>query len=124
MCRVQRYLLLVAALVFFVWQNVAIAHWLTDHGGLEAGLAHAWATLRADRMVLLIWTDMGVFSLAALVWFARDMRVRGPSRARRALWLTATLVLGCPGFLTYLALRTPAGREGVKRQAHAPSAAT
>lgn len=120
----QRFLLLIAALAFFVWQNVVTALWLADHGGFGAGLAHAWATLRADRMVLLIWTDMGVLSLAALVWFVRDMRTRGVSRAKRALWLAATLVLGCPGLLTYVALRSPSGQADEGPRPGAPSPAT
>lgn len=117
----KRVLFLAAAATFFAWENVAAAQWLAAHGGLAAGLTHAWRALWTDRLVLLILTDMGVFSLAALVWFVRDMRQQGLTRTRRAAWLAGTIILGCPAFLTYLAFRSSLRHRGQQLQAGAPT---
>lgn len=101
----RRVSLLVAAALFFVWENVAAARWLAAHDGLGAGLAHAWATLRQDALVLLVWTDLAVFALLAIAWLARDTRARALSPARRAGWLVGTVLIGSPVLLTYLAFR-------------------
>jgi hypothetical protein len=106
---VRRAGLLAAAAAFFVWENVAAALWLRAHGTLAAGLSHAWAALRDDWLVLLVFTDACVFALCALVWLARDLRSGGAAPGRRALWLAAAVVLGSPVLLVYLARRTPAG---------------
>jgi hypothetical protein len=118
-----RVLLLTAAAMFFVWQNVAFTQWLSEQDSLASGLAHAWRSLLSDRLVLLIWTDMGVFALAAIAWFARDLRGRGYTPMRRAMWLIATIILGCPPFLVYLAFRTdPQPPGGLAAAADARSA--
>ena len=100
--------LLAAAAAFFAWENAAAARWLRAHDSLGDGVAHAWAALRDDWLVLLVFTDACVFALCALVWLARDLRGRGARPRGRALWLAATLVLGSPALLVYLARRHPA----------------
>jgi hypothetical protein len=109
----KRLTLFVAAAGFFVWENVVAARWLGSDG-LRAGLTHAWSSLRQDGLVLLVFVDMGVFALAALVWLARDLQARTLSRQQRASWFVATMLIGSPVLLTYLAFRpSHAERAGV-----------
>ena len=103
--RMRRPLLLAAAATFFAVENAVTVRWLAMHGGVGAGLAHAWTAVREDAMVLLVAADMGIFTLAALVWFARDLAEREVAPSRRVAWLAATLVVGSPALLVYLALR-------------------
>ena len=101
----RRLLLVGAAALFFAWQNVATFQWLHAHGGVAPGLRHAWAALLDDRLVLLVFLDAGVFTLCALVWLWGDLRRRLTSTSRRALWFGATVLVGSPVFLLYLASR-------------------
>lgn len=103
--RMRRNLWLGAAVVFFAWENIAIAQWLAAHNSLRGGLAHAWATLQQDGLIQLVWIDMGVFTLASLGWMWRDATAHNLPRPHRAAWLLATVILGCPGLLAYIALR-------------------
>jgi hypothetical protein len=113
----RRALLLLSAAAFFVWENVATARWLRAHDGVAAGLAHAWAALRQDDLVLLVWTDMGVFTILAFAWLAHDLGRRRAPVARRVAWIAGTFVLGSPALLVYLALRGPGDSTGADRGA-------
>lgn len=90
-----------------------MAQWLSAHESVRVGLVHAWATLQQDALLRLVWVDMGVFTLAALVWLWWDASKRKLPWAQHTTWILATLVLGCPGLLTYLAFRDRAtGKAG------------
>jgi hypothetical protein len=97
----RRNLLLVAAALFFVYEQWSFYTWMQQHGSVQAGLTHAWMTLRQDPMVFMAWNDMGVFTAVVLVWLWRDLR----ATQRSAWWWPATLLMGCPPLLTYLATR-------------------
>ena len=92
-------MLYLAAALFFAFEQWSFYQWITAHGTVSAGLAHAWASLRADPMVFMAWNDMGVFTLIVLIWLARDLRANHRSR----WWWPATLLFGCPPLLVYLA---------------------
>lgn len=96
--RLRRPGLLVVAALFFAYEQWSFYHWMQQHGSVSAGLAHAWATLRADPMVFMAWNDMGIFTAVVLTWLWRDVRRTGRSFA----WWPATLLLGCPPLLVYL----------------------
>jgi hypothetical protein len=91
-----------AAALFFVYEQWAFSRWMQQHGSVSAGLSHAWMTLRQDPMVFMAWNDMGIFTALVLIWLWRDVRRSGRSLA----WWPATLLLGCPPLLIYLAGRT------------------
>ncbi|MBI3789627.1 MAG: DUF2834 domain-containing protein [Gemmatimonadetes bacterium] len=106
----RRYGLVAFAILFFIYEQVAFNAWITQNGGVGAGLQHAWAALRTDPMVFMAWNDMAVFTAVVLVWLWRDIRRSG----RNKLWWPATLLIGCPSLLIYLAHRpdTPASPHG------------
>jgi len=95
----RRILLVLTAVGFLVYEQVAFYQWMQAHGTVKAGLAHAWMTLRQDPMVFMAWNDMGIFTAVVLVWLARDLRAHG----RSFVWWPATLLFGCPPLLLYLA---------------------
>ena len=97
----RRPLLLTTAALFFLYEQWAFYQWMQQHGSVSAGLAHAWMTLRQDPMVFMAWNDMGVFTAVVLTWLWRDLRASG----RSMRWWPATLLMGCPPLLVYLATR-------------------
>lgn len=111
----KRRLLVIAAVLFFVWLNVATVMWLRDAGSLSEALAHLWTTVRADWMLVAILTDAGVFVLLGLTWLWHNARERGCSTLRRLAWVAAVVVLGSPALLVYLAVSA--------REARVPAAA-
>jgi hypothetical protein len=114
----RRALLWTAAVLFFAWEQVAMALWLRQVGGPLAGLAHAWSALREDWLVLLVLTDGGVFAICALVWLWRDLRRQGASRGARTLWFAGAVIFGCPALLGYLAERGATQAWPWSRDAH------
>jgi hypothetical protein len=97
---------LIAAALFFAYEQWSFYQWMQQHGSVRAGLAHAWMTLRQDPMVFMAWNDMGIFTGLVLIWLWRDLRRTNRSPG----WWPATLLLGCPPLLVYLGTRsdTPA----------------
>ena len=97
----KRKALLVVAGLFFAYEQWSFYTWIQQHGSVSAGLAHAWLTLRQDPMVFMAWNDMGIFTAVVLTWLWRDLKRSGRSFA----WWPATLLMGCPPLLVYLARR-------------------
>lgn len=95
----RKYVLIAIAVLFFAYEQVSFYLWMQQHGTVSAGLAHAWTTLRQDPMVFMAWNDMGIFTALVLIWLWRDVKRTGRSFA----WWPATLLLGCPPLLIYLA---------------------
>lgn len=93
------------AVLFFAYEQLSFVLWMRQHGGVGPGLSHAWATLMADPMVLMAWNDMAVFTAVVLTWLWRDITATGRSR----WWWPATLLMGCPPLLVYLARRAEGG---------------
>ena len=87
------------ALLFFAYEQWSFYTWMQQHGTVRAGLSHAWATVRQDPMVFMAWNDMGIFTAIVLAWLWRDLKRTG----RSFVWWPATLLLGCPPLLVYLA---------------------
>jgi hypothetical protein len=96
--RVRRPGLLLAAVLFFAYEQWSFYQWMQQNGSVSAGLAHAWAALRTDPMVFMAWNDMGVFTAVVLTWLWRDVKRAG----RSFIWWPATLLFGCPPLLIYL----------------------
>jgi hypothetical protein len=96
-------LLYTAAALFFAFEQWSFYRWIKEFGSVSAGLAHAWASLRADPMVFMAWNDMGVFTAIVLVWLLRDLK----ATKRSVLWWPATLIFGCVPLLIYIANREP-----------------
>lgn len=101
----RRVVLLGTAVGFFAWENATMISWLRTHASLRGALAVAWATLNHDPLVRLVMVDMGIFTIIALSWLWLDLAARALPRIQRFTWFSATLVFGCPAFLTYLAVR-------------------
>ncbi len=99
-----RPLLYAAAALFTVYEQVSLGLWFRAHGSVSQGLSHAWAALTQDTAVLMAWTDMAVFTAVVLVWLWNDLKTSGKSK----LYWLATLLIGCPALLVYLARRRPA----------------
>jgi hypothetical protein len=97
----RRALLYLAAAGFAVFEQVSLVRWVSAHDSLAAGLAHAWDAVTRDAAVFMAWTDMAVFTAVVLVWLWQDLKTSGKSR----LYWVATLLMGCPPLLVYLARR-------------------
>lgn len=104
MSKQGRFVLVSGALVFFVWANIAMTMWLRQHSSLTQAIAHFRTSMFADWLLFLMLTDAAVFTMLALGWLARDMRRRRLPWVSWWGWMGATILLGCPGLLLYLAL--------------------
>ena len=94
-------LLYISAALFFVYEQLAIYQLLQQHESVSAGLSHAWQSLTASPALFMAWNDMAVFTAIVLVWLWRDLNTSGLTR----LYWFATLLMGCPPLLVYLARR-------------------
>ena len=113
----MRAFLVLAALGMLGWVVTGTTLWLGQYGGdLTEAFASVWALATADWMLLLVLTDMLVFTIAALVWVALDLHARGASPPEVVAWLGPMLLFGSAVLLFYLARR--AARPGA-----APAAA-
>jgi hypothetical protein len=67
-------------------------------------------------MLILIVSDMAVFTAAALVWAVADLRRRGATPIATVGWLVPMLLLGSTVLLLYLARRpeSPAPLTGAR----------
>ena len=63
------------------------------------------ALVTSDWMLLLVVTDMLVFTAAAFVWVAFDLRARGAAWGHTVAWLVPMLFLGSAILFVYLARR-------------------
>lgn len=102
----MRRLLYLGAGLMLAWVVTASVLWIGGHGEPDAAFWHFWNTLRSDWMLILIVTDMAVFTAAALVWAAADLRRRGATPVVTVGWLIPMLLLGSAVLLLYLARRT------------------
>ncbi len=93
--------LVLFAVLFFAYEQLSFARWMSQNGSVSAGLVHAWEALQRDPMVFMAWNDMAVFTAVVLVWMWRDLKASG----RPVWWWPATLLFGCPALLVYLARR-------------------
>lgn len=107
----MRRLLYLSAILMLAWVVTASVLWVGAHG--DAALWHLWDTLRSDWMLVLIVTDMAVFTAAALVWAASDLRAHGATAGAMMGWLVPMLLLGSAVLLFYLARRTRPRLEGL-----------
>jgi hypothetical protein len=98
----MRRLFYVLAGVFVAWIAVATALWLRQAGGAWPAWHHFWSAVGADWMLVLVLSDLSVFTLLALVWLVRDLRARGAGVGRIVAWLAPVLVVGSAVLLVYL----------------------
>jgi hypothetical protein len=110
----MRRLLYLGAVLMLAWVVTATLLWIGPQGDPLAAFWHFWAALRSDWMLVLIVTDMAVFTAAALVWVALDLRRRDATAAAVVAWLVPMLLLGSAILLVYVARRTrePAAATG------------
>ncbi len=106
---IQRKTLLILAGAIFAWFNVGFVLWLKGGDSLTARFAHAWQAASSDWLVVIILSDALVFVVFVLAWLWRDARARMLTTRRRIGWVVATVALGSPALLVYLAYR-PHGR--------------
>ena len=104
-CRHARIFLFTAALLFFIWENIAIALWATRFDSIAMALNHTWRTVTEDWLTLLILTDCGIFAILVIVWMIADTGQRGLSLRERWTWGMLAVLLGCPAILVYLGIR-------------------
>lgn len=100
----------VGAVLMAAWIVTAAVLWIGPHGDALGAFWHSWNALRGDWILLLLVTDMAVFTAAAFVWVALDLRARGATAVAVAGWLVPMLVFGSAVLLLYLARRPGAPR--------------
>ncbi len=94
------------SVVFVAWIVIATVRWLEHPDGVLGALTHLWQHLHADWMLLLIVSDLLVFTLLAIAWLIIDLHRRGASPGRIAAWIAPLFVLGNVVLVVYL-LRRP-----------------
>lgn len=94
------------AALMLAWIITAGILWVGPQGDPNAAFWHFWASLMSDWMLILILTDMAVFTALAFVWVALDLRGRGATAGTIVGWLVPMLLLGSAVLLFYLARRT------------------
>jgi len=103
-----RGILVVIAVVMLGWVAAGTVLWLGQYGGDPgAAMVGFWQLASADWMLRLVLVDMLVFTIAAFVWTALDLRARGASFPEIVAWLVPMLLLGSAVLLLYLARRVP-----------------
>jgi len=102
----MRGILVVAAVVMLAWIMTGTVLWFAEHGAPTAAFQHFWTALRSDWMLIVLVTDLLVFTTGAFIWVAFDLRGRGASGPGITAWLALMLVFGSAAFLFYLARRT------------------
>jgi hypothetical protein len=101
----RRPLLYSAAALFALFEQVSLVRWFQANPSVGEGLAHAWQALSSDAALFMAWTDMAVFTAVVLAWLWQDLK---RSQLTRLYWV-ATLLMGCPPLLVYLARRQRLG---------------
>jgi hypothetical protein len=103
----MRSFLLLAAAGMLAWIVIGTILWFGDYGDPATAFSYFWTTLRSDWMLLVLVTDMLMFTIAAFVWVALDLRARGAPPVQIVAWLTPMLFLGSAVLFVYLARRVP-----------------
>lgn len=102
----MRRLFYLGAVLMAAWIVTATVLWIGPHRDAVTACWHFWNALRSDWMLILIVTDMAVFTAAAFAWVAMDLRKRGATTVAIIGWLAPMLLLGSAVLLVYLARRT------------------
>lgn len=101
----QRFILVVLAVVIFLWFNVATYWWVSSFGSVVTAISRTWQATVNNWMIAIIFTDSLLFLLLIFVWLLDDARRRGWTGFKRWGWIAALLGLGSPALLVYLVLR-------------------
>ena len=100
-----RALVIVAAVLIFLWFNVATYWWVNSFDSFAAAMSRTWTTIINNWMILIVISDSIVFLLLIFVWLLADARQRGWKDFRRWGWLVAMIAFGSPALPIYLVLR-------------------
>jgi len=101
----MRTVLYLGAAAMCGWIVTGTVLWFGQHGGPALAWTHLWSTLGSDWMLVVLLTDMLVFTIAAFVWVAVDLRARSAPPGHIAAWLVPMLFLGSAVLLLYLTRR-------------------
>lgn len=97
--------ILIAAVVIFLWFNLATYWWVNSFESVGAAITLTWNAITTNWMILIIIGDSAVFLLMIFVWLLKDARQRGWVGYKRWGWIAAILALGSPALLIYLISR-------------------
>ena len=101
----HRALIILAAVLTFLWFNVATYWWVNSFDSVAAAIGRTWSTIINNWMILVIISDSIVFLLLIFVWLLGDARQRGWTGFKRWGWLIAMIAFGSPALLIYLVRR-------------------
>jgi hypothetical protein len=100
----KRLLWLVLAFIAFIVTNATAGFWIEDAGwSISDAIRHFMDAAHSDWLLVSLLIHTGVFTIAGIAWWLREMRRRGWSRRRRGWWIVALVVLGAPALLAWLA---------------------
>ena len=105
MSKTRRVVIGMAAILIFIWFNVATYWWVHDYDSVRFAISGTWRLMTGNWMLLIIISDSLVFLCLIFVWLLRDARHRGWTSYKRWLWIPAILLFGSPALLTYVLLR-------------------
>ena len=113
--------IVVAAVLIFVWFNIATYWWVNSYDSLGAAIVQTWLAIISNWMLLIILCDSTVFFVLIFVWLLSDARQRGWTGYKRWGWLAAILAFGSPALLIYIIARAQKGSVRAARGASSES---
>lgn len=105
----HRTIIAIAAVVIFLWFNLATYWWVNNFNSAAEAISLTWKAITTNWMIIIIISDSIVFVLLIFVWLVADARQRGWSGYKRWGWILAILAFGSPALMIYLVSR-PAKR--------------
>lgn len=105
MSKTQRAMIWLAAILIFIWFNVATYWWVNSFDSLGSAISSTWHLMTGNWMLLIILIDSLVFLFLIFVWLLRDAAQRGWTGYQQWLWVPAILIFGSPALLAYVVLR-------------------
>ena len=101
----QRSILILVAVLIFLWFNVATYWWVSSFDSVAIAISSTWQAIVNNWMILIVLSDSLFFLLLIFVWLVGDARRRGWTGYKGWGWIAALLALGSPALLIYLVLR-------------------
>jgi len=103
--KVNKLYLLVISLAILIFDAVALNIWLLKTANFINDIRIFYDYVMSNMFVLVIFADLLVFSIIAIIWMYFDNTRRKMNFAYRIIYIFLALIIGSPVLLMYLAFR-------------------